>query len=47
MLTGGQVGTLDDTSILDDFKINAELYVDNRPKWIGAQEGAAQKQSMS
>ncbi|KNG49767.1 glutathione-dependent formaldehyde-activating [Stemphylium lycopersici] len=41
------VGTLDDTSILDNFKTNAELYADLRPKWIGAQEGAAQKKTMS
>jgi hypothetical protein len=40
------VGTLDETSILDNLKTNAELYVDHRPKWVGAQEGAAQKSSM-
>jgi hypothetical protein len=47
MLTDQQTGTLDDHSLLDNFKTNAELYVANRPKWIGAQEGAAQKQAMS
>jgi hypothetical protein len=47
MLTDGQTGTLDDHSLLDNFKADAELFVANRPKWIGAQEGAAQKQSMS
>jgi hypothetical protein len=42
-----QVGTLDDTSILDNFKVDAELYAKTRPKWVGAQEGAAQKDGMS
>lgn len=42
-----QTGTLDDTKILDNFQVNAELYANNRPKWVGAQEGAAQKASMS
>lgn len=47
MLTDTQAGTLDDTSILDNFKTDAELYVGNRPKWVGAQEGAAQNKAMS
>ncbi|KAF9700701.1 hypothetical protein EKO04_001292 [Ascochyta lentis] len=42
-----KVGTLDDTSILDNFKVNAELYTDIRPKWVVAQEGADQKKAMS
>jgi hypothetical protein len=42
-----KVGTLDDTSILDNFKVNAELYTDTRPKWVVAQEGADQKKAMS
>ncbi|KAF1831953.1 hypothetical protein BDW02DRAFT_571525 [Decorospora gaudefroyi] len=42
-----KVGTLDDTSILDNFKTNAELFTKNRPKWVGAQDGAAQKEGMS
>ena len=37
-----KLGTLDDTSILDNFNANAELFTKNRPKWVGAQEGAAQ-----
>jgi hypothetical protein len=37
-----KMGTLDDTSILDNFNTNAELFTKNRPKWVGAQEGAAQ-----
>ncbi|EOA91611.1 hypothetical protein ACJQWK_03423 [Exserohilum turcicum] len=37
-----KAGTLDDTSILDNFKTDAELFTQNRPKWIGAQEGAPQ-----
>lgn len=41
-----QAGTLDDHSFLDNYKVNAELYVNNRPKWVGAQEGAAQKEGM-
>ena len=41
-----KVGTLDDTSILDNMKMNAELYVDHRPKWVGSQESAAQKSGM-
>jgi hypothetical protein len=41
-----QVGTLDDTSILDNMKMNAELYTDHRPKWVGSQESAAQKAAM-
>ncbi|KAF1941338.1 hypothetical protein EJ02DRAFT_206336 [Clathrospora elynae] len=42
-----KAGTLDDTSIVDNFKTDAELFVANRPKWVGTQEGAAQKQSMA
>jgi hypothetical protein len=42
-----KVGTLDDTSILDDFKVDVELFAKTRPKWVGAQEGAAQKDGMS
>lgn len=42
-----KLGTLDDTSILDNLKINVELYADTRPKWVGAQEGADQKKGMS
>lgn len=42
-----KVGTLDDTSILDNFKVNAELYADTRPKWIDAQQGAEQKSGMA
>ncbi|KZM23717.1 uncharacterized protein EKO05_0005686 [Ascochyta rabiei] len=38
-----KVGTLDDTSILDNFKADAELYTDHRPKWVAAQDGADQK----
>jgi hypothetical protein len=45
-LTVEQVGTLDDTSILDNLNMNAELFVDHRPKWVGVQEGAAQKATM-
>ena len=42
-----KLGTLDDTSIVDNLKINAELYAENRPKWVGVQEGADQKKCMS
>ncbi|KAF2830852.1 hypothetical protein CC86DRAFT_343926 [Ophiobolus disseminans] len=42
-----KAGTLDDTSLLDNFKVDAELYSGTRPKWVGAQEGAAQKDGMS
>jgi hypothetical protein len=42
-----QAGTLDDTSILDNFKADAELFTESRPKWVGAQEGAAQKAGMT
>ncbi|KAH4195308.1 hypothetical protein HBI95_196570 [Parastagonospora nodorum] len=42
-----KVGTLDDKSILDNFKADAEIYTDIRPKWVGAQPGAAQKATMS
>lgn len=42
LLISKQAGTLDDTSILDNFKTDAELFTQNRPKWIGAQEGAPQ-----
>ncbi|KAI4624750.1 hypothetical protein J4E83_004426 [Alternaria metachromatica] len=41
-----KVGTLDDTKILDNMTMNAELYVDHRPKWVGSQESAAQKAGM-
>lgn len=41
-----QVGTLDDTKILDNLKMDAELFVGHRPKWVGTQEGAAQKTGM-
>jgi hypothetical protein len=47
MLIDEQTGTLDDHSLLDNFKTDAELFTANRPKWVGAQEGAAQKQAMS
>jgi hypothetical protein len=47
MLTDEQAGTLDDHSLLDNFKTDVELFAPNRPKWVGAQEGAAQKQAMS
>ena len=43
LLSDEQMGTLDDTSILDNFTTDAELFTKNRPKWVGAQEGAAQK----
>ena len=42
-----KMGTLDDTSILDNMNVNAELYTAIRPKWVGAQEGAEQKKEMS
>lgn len=42
-----QAGTLDDTSILDNYKVNVELFTANRPKWVGTQDGADQKQSMT
>lgn len=38
-----KLGTLDDTSIVDNLNIDTELYADTRPKWVGAQEGADQK----
>jgi len=41
-----KAGTLDDHSIIDNYKVNAELYANNRPKWVGAQEGAAQMEAM-
>jgi hypothetical protein len=41
-----KMGTLDDTSILDNFKVDTELYADTRPKWVGIQEGAEQKKAM-
>ncbi|KAF1845037.1 uncharacterized protein K460DRAFT_365941 [Cucurbitaria berberidis CBS 394.84] len=37
-----KAGTLDDTSIIDNWTVHKELFASNRPKWIGAQEGAAQ-----
>lgn len=46
LLTCVKVGTLDDTKILDNLKMDAELFVDHRPKWVGTQEGAAQKSAM-
>jgi len=42
-----KAGTLDDTKILDNFKADAELYAPTRPKWLPAQEGAAQNNGMS
>ncbi len=42
-----KLGTLDDTSIVDNLMINGELYADTRPQWVGAQEGADQKKGMS
>lgn len=42
LLIHEQAGTLDDISIIDNFKSEAELFTKNRPKWISAQEGAAQ-----
>ncbi|KAH7384665.1 Mss4-like protein [Pyrenochaeta sp. MPI-SDFR-AT-0127] len=42
-----KAGTLDDTSILDNYKVNVELFTANRPKWVGTQDGADQKQSMT
>lgn len=42
-----KIGTLDDTSILDNLNINAELYAPTRPKWVHAQDGADQKNAMS
>lgn len=41
-----KVGTLDDTKILDDLQMNAELFVGKRPKWVAPQEGAVQKPAM-
>jgi hypothetical protein len=42
-----QAGTLDDTSILDNYKVDVELFAKTRPKWVGAQQGATQKDTMS
>jgi hypothetical protein len=42
-----KIGTLDDTSILDNLNINAELYTDTRPKWVAPQSGADQKKAMA
>jgi hypothetical protein len=42
-----KAGTLDDTSILDNFKVDAELFTGVRPKWVAPQESAAQKNTMS
>ncbi|CBY00410.1 hypothetical protein IAQ61_011339 [Plenodomus lingam] len=42
-----KAGTLDDTSVVDNMTVNAELYAPLRPKWIAAQEGAAQNKAMS
>ncbi|KAJ4342072.1 hypothetical protein N0V87_001398 [Didymella glomerata] len=42
-----KVGTLDDTNILDNLTINAELYADTRPKWVAPQSGADQKKAMA
>ncbi|KAF2853138.1 hypothetical protein T440DRAFT_419164 [Plenodomus tracheiphilus IPT5] len=47
IIKAGATGTLDDTSIIDDMKVNAELFAPTRPKWIAAQEGAAQSKGMS
>jgi hypothetical protein len=41
-----KLGTLDDTSILDNLNVNAELYTSIRPKWVGEQSGADQKEGM-
>ena len=46
LLTRIKVGTLDDTKILDNLKMDAELFVGHRPKWVGTQESAAQKPAM-
>ena len=46
LLTWIKVGTLDDTKILDNLKMDAELFVGHRPKWVGTQESAAQKPAM-
>ncbi|KAI8935434.1 hypothetical protein NX059_008011 [Plenodomus lindquistii] len=42
-----KTGTLDDTSIIDKMKVDAELYAPTRPKWVAAQEGASQAKGMS
>ncbi|EDU41175.1 glutathione-dependent formaldehyde-activating [Pyrenophora tritici-repentis] len=42
-----KIGTLDDPSILNNFKANAELFTKDRVEWVGACEGAAQKQGMT
>jgi len=42
-----KTGTLDDTNILDNLKVDVELYANTRPKWVSAQSGAAQKDGMS
>lgn len=47
LLMNTQAGTLDDTSILDNYKVDVELFASTRPKWVAAQEGAAQKETMS
>ncbi|KAH9864264.1 hypothetical protein J1614_010198 [Plenodomus biglobosus] len=41
-----KTGTLDDTSILDNMTVNAELYAPHRPKWIAPQQDAAQGKAM-
>ncbi|KAH8724999.1 Mss4-like protein [Phaeosphaeriaceae sp. PMI808] len=41
-----KAGTLDDTSIIDNYEVNAELFTKNRPAWVGTVEGAAQKECM-
>ncbi|KAF2130488.1 hypothetical protein P153DRAFT_384757 [Dothidotthia symphoricarpi CBS 119687] len=42
-----KVGTLDDTSVLDNLNPQVELYTPARPKWVAAIDGAAQKNGMS
>lgn len=41
-----KVGTLDDTSILDNMNPQLEIYASHRPKWVAAVEGAAQQDGM-
>ncbi|OAL53671.1 hypothetical protein IQ07DRAFT_315994 [Pyrenochaeta sp. DS3sAY3a] len=42
-----KAGTLDEPEILNESKIGAELFAPTRPKWMSAQEGAAQMKNMS
>lgn len=37
---------MDDTSALDDMKPGIELYAPQRPSWVKAVDGAAQKKGM-